>query len=130
MVTDKISDFINGLKNANKAGKDVFIYPETKMVRSIAELLEKQGYIESVQSKDKNAKKEIKITLKYTDSKPAITDTKRISKFSKRIYRGSAEIKPVKRGLGIAVLTTPKGILTNKEAREQNVGGELMFEIW
>jgi small subunit ribosomal protein S8 len=130
MVTDKISDFINGLKNANKARKDVFFYPETKMIKSIADLLVKEGYIESVQSKEKDSKKDLKITLKYNDSDPAISETKRISKFSKRIYKGSKEIKAVKRGLGIAVLTTPDGILTNKEARERNVGGELLFEIW
>jgi small subunit ribosomal protein S8 len=130
MVKDKISDLINSLKNANKTGKDFLVFPCTNMVKSICDTLAKEGFIDSVEVKEKNAKKDLIIVLKYNDGEPAISGLKRVSKFSKRIYRGVKDIKSVKRGLGVAILTTPLGILTNKQAREQKVGGELLFEIW
>jgi small subunit ribosomal protein S8 len=97
------------------------------MTNALANLLEKEGYVQSV-SKKKGGP--IVITLAYKNGRPAIQGAKRISKPSRRMYMGVREVKPVKRGHGLLVLSTPAGVLTGKEAREKRVGGEVLFEIW
>ncbi len=130
MVKDKISNLINGLKNASTSRKATLVFEYSNLSKAILDLLQKENFIEAVVVKEKDAKKDLKITLKYVDGKPAINGTKRISKFSKRIYKGVKSIPTVKNGYGIAVITTPNGIVSGKMAREQKVGGEVLFEIW
>ena len=102
--------------------------PASKMVRSLVTLLAREGYIVEA---DKNTKtNSMSVTLAYKNGRPAINGVKRISKLSRRIYMGVVDIKPVKRGHGLLVLSTPAGVVTGKEAREKRVGGEALFEIW
>lgn len=130
MTTDPISDFLIRLKNANRVGKTEVAMPFSKMKHELANLLAKEGYVGDIQKTGKRAIKNMVITLTYKDGKPAIVGTKRISKPSRRIYRGVREIFPVKRGKGLLVLSTPKGVLTDSAARREKVGGEALFEIW
>ena len=129
MVTDPIADFLIRLRNALGARKESVVVPSSIMTRSLADLLSKEGYIGEV---DKRAKKtnSITITLNYKDGHPCILGAKRISKPSRRMYMGVRDIKPVKRGYGLLVLSTPAGIMTGKQAQEKRVGGEALFEIW
>jgi small subunit ribosomal protein S8 len=130
MVKDGISDLIVALKNGNKAGKEVVTTPYSNLKAAVLEVLEKEGYISSFSKKGKKTIKNIEVALKYDGKTPAINETTRISKFSKRVYKNVAQIRPYKNGVGITVLTTPKGILTDREAKKQNVGGEVLFTIW
>ncbi len=130
MVVDPISNFIIKLKNASLAGKALVSVPHSKMIESIATILKDEGFITSFTKKGKKVVKTLEVEVKYEEGKPAITDVARISKFSKRVYKGAKEIKPVRNGFGALILTTPKGILTDKAARKQNVGGEALFKIW
>ena len=129
MVVDNISNLITSLKNASAAGKDYLNVPATKMSISILNVLKENNFIADFSKKDKDAKT-IKVVLKYEDNTPVITDVKRISKNSKRVYQSNKEIKNVRRGYGMAVISTPKGVMSGLDAREQKVGGELLFEIW
>ena len=127
MVTDPIADFLIRLQNASKVGKENVSMPYSKMKHSIAEVLGKEGYVGSVNGKE-NAP--LSISLVYKNGRPAISGAKRISKPSRRMYMSVHEVKPVKRGYGLLVLSTPAGILSGKEARQKKVGGEALFEIW
>ena len=129
MVVDNISNLIISLKNASTAGKDYLRVPATKINSAILNVLKENNFIVDFSKKDKDAK-DIKVVLKYEDGAAAITDVKRISKNSKRVYQSSKEIKNVRRGYGISVISTPNGVLSGSVARDQKVGGELLFEIW
>jgi small subunit ribosomal protein S8 len=102
--------------------------PFSRMKEAIAEILEKEGYVKSVDAK--KGTHSLSVALLYKGGRPAITGAKRISKPSRRMYMSVHDIKPVKRGYGLLVLSTPAGILTGKDAREKRVGGEALFEIW
>ena len=127
---DPISDFLNKLKMASRTHKESFVFPASSIIMDIAGVLQKKGYIASARKTKKGH--EIEITLPVSDAKgaPLITATKRVSKLSKRIYRKSREIRPVRNGSGTAVLSTPKGVLADTDARAGKVGGEVLFEIW
>ena len=101
--------------------------PFSRMKESIAKILEKEGYVKNVDTTKTGA---LSVSLLYKGGRPVITGAKRISKPSRRMYMGVHDIKPVKRGHGLLVLSTPAGILTGKAARESKVGGEALFEIW
>jgi small subunit ribosomal protein S8 len=131
MVKDSVSDLIISLKNASKRGKEALTTPYTKMNLSILEVLKKEGFIEDVEKHGKDLKKHINITLKYNENgKPKINEVKRISKQSKRIYKGVNEIHPVRNGYGLLVLSTPEGIISGKQVKKLKIGGEVLFEIW
>jgi small subunit ribosomal protein S8 len=130
MVGDTISNLIISLKNAQKARHQEVVISFSKVKLAILETLKKEGFILDVQKSGKDLKKKLIITLKYEDGTPAITDVKRISKQSKRIYGGYKDIKSVRNGYGITVLSTPQGIVSNKEASKLKVGGELLFTMW
>jgi len=129
MVTDIIGDLIIRLKNANLAKKESVVLYTSKLKENVANALVRAGYVKSV-SKSKNGKM-LEIELAYkTDGSSKITDVQRVSKHSKRVYQSSSELKKFKGGYGVIILSTPAGILSNKEAHSQKVGGEVMFKIW
>jgi len=129
MVTDIIGDFIIRLKNANLIGKESVSVYSSKAKDAVAGTLARAGFVKSV-SKSKNGKM-IEIALSYkADKSPRISNVQRISKPSRRIYQKSTDIKIFKGGFGTTVFSTPNGVLTDKEARKQKVGGEVMFKIW
>lgn len=119
------------IKNANIAGRDNVVFPHSKLKLSIAECLLQEGYISSINKKTKHGRPFIEVVLKYNaDKTPKVSEIKRISKPSCRVYYGSRDIFPVKSGHGTLVLSTPKGIMTGNMARKELVGGEALFKIW
>jgi small subunit ribosomal protein S8 len=128
MVTDPIGDFLVRLKNASRVGRTSILVPATNMNLELTNLLIKQGYVASFEKRPKRYA--LELTLVYRDGVPAVQDAKRISKPSRRMYMGVRDIKPVKRGRGILVLSTPKGLRTGKDAKAERVGGEVLFELW
>ena len=130
MTTDPIADFLIRIKNANLANKAEVVMPFSKIKQELATLLSKEGYVTETSRRGKGTVKDLVVTLKYSEDKAVITGTKRVSKPGRRLYMGVREIHPVKRGKGLLVLSTPKGVMTDKQARRDRVGGEALFEIW
>lgn len=129
-VTDVIADFLTRIRNAGRARHNEVLVPFSKMKWAICQILKDQGYIEDFEKLDDNVQGTIRIKLKYYNRQPVIRDIKRVSKPGRRIYVGAKEIPRVKNGLGIAVVSTSRGIMTDKMARKLNIGGELLFTIW
>lgn len=127
---DPISNMIIMLKNGSLAEKETVTFPHSKIKEAIAECLKKEGFIKEFTRKTKGGENMIEVTLIYKEGKPRITEVVRLSKPSKRVYFGLKEIHTVRNGAGIVVLSTPKGILSGKEARKEQVGGEALFKIW
>ena len=131
VITDPIGDFIIRLKNATDVSKKAVAVPFSKMKHSIALTLKKSGYLGEVSEKGDGVDKVLICELLYTETgAPKINGVKRVSKPGRRLYSGVSKIHPVKYGRGLMVLTTPKGILTDAEARKNRVGGETLFTIW
>ncbi|MFA5651816.1 MAG: 30S ribosomal protein S8 [Candidatus Paceibacterota bacterium] len=129
MVTDIIGGFIIRIKNANLANKESLSVYTSKNKIAVADALARAGYIKSF-SKN-SAGKMLDIVLNYkSDKTPKILGVQRVSKPSRRVYQKSGDIKPFKNGFGTTIISTPAGILTNKEAVKQKVGGEVLFKIW
>ncbi len=131
-MSDPIADMLTRIRNANTAKHDVVDIPASKIKVAIADILLKEGYIKGYELVEAGAFSNIHITLKYAGDKnvKAITGLKRISKPGLRIYAGKDELPHVLGGLGIAIVSTNKGIITDKEARKLNVGGEVLAYIW
>jgi small subunit ribosomal protein S8 len=130
MVGDTIGDFIIRLKNAGAVGKTEVSLPYSKLKHAVADKLVAAGYIESAKQEGKKVQKNLVVTLKYENGKHYISGVKRVSKPGRRLYTKVADIHKVKFGQGHMILSTPAGILTNDEAKAQNVGGEQLFIIW
>ena len=129
-MTDPITDILNRIRNAQAVLHSTVFVPFSNLKYEMAKILEREGFIEKVEKKRKRLKRFIEITLKYTDNIPAISGLKRISKPGQRIYFNRRKIKKVKGGYGIAIISTSKGLMTEKEARKQKMGGEVICEIW
>ncbi|MCH6573892.1 MAG: 30S ribosomal protein S8 [Bacteroidetes bacterium] len=129
-VTDPISDFLTRIRNASKAKKVKVEIPSSKMKAGLSEILKKNGYIYDYKIDEDSKQNVITVLLKYSDGAPAINGLKRISKPGLRIYKKSDELPRVLNGLGTAVISTSKGLLTEKEARRQDTGGEVVCYIW
>jgi small subunit ribosomal protein S8 len=129
-MTDPITDLLNQIRNAQAVGKAEVLVPTSKIKKEIANLLSKEGFVGEIKSGMKGKIKALKITLKYEDGVGAISGLKRVSKPGQRIYEGAAEIKRVHGGFGISIVSTSKGLMTNKEARKQKLGGEIICQVW
>jgi small subunit ribosomal protein S8 len=129
-VTDPISDFLLRIRNASKAKKLRVEIPASKMKVGLAEILKKESFIHDYSIVEDNKQNVIKIQLKYRDGSSAITGMKRISKPGLRIYKDATQLPRVYNGLGTAVISTSKGLMTDKEARSQSAGGEVICYIW
>lgn len=128
MVTDPVSDLIIRLKNAGKVRKESVLLPYSKLKEAIANVLVAEGYVKSV-SKKKTAPV-LEVVLNYHNGESKIKEVERISKPSRRIYKGFEDIHPMKGGFGKTIFSTPKGILTDRQAIKEKVGGEVLFKIW
>ena len=127
VITDPIADMLTRIRNANQMRYEDVLIPTSKMKVEIAKILLEEGYIKNYVIEDRT----LTVTLKYAEGKKrVITGLKRISKPGLRVYAKSDEIPRVLNGLGIAILSTSKGIMTDKEARKQNIGGEVLAYIW
>lgn len=130
-ITDKIADMLTRIRNASAAKHDTVDVPSSNMKKAIAQILLDEGYIKSFQVIEDGKQGVIRITLKYGAGKePVITGLRRISKPGLRIYTSCKEMPEVMKGLGIAIMSTPKGIMTDKQARKENVGGEVLAFVW
>lgn len=123
---DKVGDLLIRIKNSYLASKKEAMVSYSKLNMAICSVLQKHGFIESF----KQENREIKVALKYDNKRPALTNIKRISKPGRRVYQGKKFLPYVYSGLGIAIISTPKGILTDREARKEGVGGEVMAYVW
>ncbi len=126
---DTLANMLIAIKNAGLVKKTSITIPSSKMKVAILELLKQEGYIKTYHVQD-GTKPTVEVVLEYKGGAPRVHDVKRVSKPSKRMYTGVKDISPVKYGHGILVLSTPKGIMTDKQARKEMVGGELLFTIW
>ncbi len=130
-ITDKIADMLTRIRNASAAKHDTVDVPASNMKKAIAQILLDEGYIKGFQVIDDGKQGIIRITLKYGVGKQAvITGLKRVSKPGLRIYSSCKDMPAVMNGLGIAIMSTPKGIMTDRQARKENVGGEVLAFIW
>lgn len=130
-MVDPISDLIIRIKNASDAGKASLTIPYSTFKEAVAKLLAKEGYIKSVEPKGKKVSRYLEIELLYGEDKtPRIQGVDRVSKLSKRIYAKAKDLRPFHSGFGSVILSTPKGILSDKDARKEKVGGEVLFKIW
>jgi small subunit ribosomal protein S8 len=131
MVSDPVADFITRLKNAGAVKHESVSVPFSAFKLAIAEKLQDAGYVASIEKKGKKIRKTLDVVLKYDAAgDPVIHGVKRISKPGRRLYQGAHQIRPVRYGTGALLLSTPKGIMTDKEARKEKIGGEALFEIW
>ncbi|HEX3625107.1 MAG TPA: 30S ribosomal protein S8 [Verrucomicrobiae bacterium] len=128
-MTDPISDMLTRLRNGGKALQPLIELPHSRLKENIAGILKKEGYITDVAVEGKTIKK-IKIRLKYNGKKNVIEGLKRVSKPGLRKYVGATEIPRVRGGLGVAVISTPEGVMTDTQARKKNLGGELLCYVW
>ncbi|NLP14994.1 MAG: 30S ribosomal protein S8 [Clostridium sp.] len=130
-ITDVIADMLTRIRNASSAKHDIVDIPASNLKRSIANILLEEGYIKGLEEIDDGKQGVIRIRLKYTSNKQnVITGIKRISKPGLRVYAGKGEIPKVLGGLGIAILSTSKGIMTDKNARAAGIGGEVLAFVW
>ena len=130
-ITDAIADMLTRIRNANSAKHETVDIPASNMKKAIAQILLDEGYIASYKVIDDEKQGVIRVTLKYTENKAqVITGLRRVSKPGLRIYSNVEDMPKVMKGLGIAIVSTSKGIMTDREARKQNVGGEVLAFVW
>ena len=130
-ITDPIADMLTRIRNAGSARHETVDIPNSKMKKAIAEILLEEGYIKSFQLIDDGTQGVIRVTLKYLPGKEkAIQGLRRVSKPGLRVYAGADELPQVLRGLGIAIISTSKGLMTDKKARKENIGGEVLAFVW
>jgi len=129
-MTDPITDMLNRISNAQAVAHPMVELPFSKFKYEIAKKLESNGFVKKVEKKGRKISKILEITLNYVDKTPGMAGFKRISKPGQRIYLSCNEIKRVKSGLGMAIVSTSKGLMTDSEVRKQKVGGEVLFEVW
>ena len=127
---DLIADMIVRVKNASANRQESVVFPHSKFAIAVMGVLERAGYLEALSKKGKKIHRQIEAKIIYANNIPKFKDARRISKLSKRVYWKIKDVIPVKSGYGSLILSTPKGILTDKEARKENVGGEALFQIW
>lgn len=130
MNTDPIADYLTRLRNSQMAGHKVVEIPGSNLKKEITKILFDKGYILSYKFEDDNKQGKIKIALKYINRTPAIRKIQRVSTPGLRQYAGASELPRVLNGLGIAILSTSKGVITDKEARRENVGGEVLCYVY
>ena len=130
-ITDPVADMLTRIRNANSAKHDTVDVPASNLKKSIAQILLDEGYIKSYTVQDNGNQGVIHITLKYLAKKaPVLSGLKRVSKPGLRIYAGADEMPHVLKGLGIAIVSTSKGVMTDKKARELHIGGEVLAFVW
>jgi small subunit ribosomal protein S8 len=128
-MSDPIADMLTRIRNAQMVQKAVVLMPSSKLKVAIAQVLKDEGYIDGYQVKTDGAKSELEVALKYYAGRPVIERIERVSRPGLRIYKGRDEIPQVMNGLGVAIVTTPKGVMTDRKARQTGVGGEVLCYV-
>ena len=130
MYTDSIADMLIRIKNALTAGHEEVVMPHSKMKAAIAEILLNEKYLEKVEVIDSKPQKQLKLSLRYEGSLPAVSGVKRVSKPGRRLYASAGQIPVTLGGYGITILSTNQGVIADKEARQKNIGGEILCQVW
>jgi small subunit ribosomal protein S8 len=129
-LTDPLGDMLTRIRNAQLRGRSAVSSPSSKLRENVLNVLEREGYIRGFAEIEKDGKRELEIQLKYFDGAPVISEIKRVSKPGRRVYSAVKDLPLVRNGLGISVLSTPKGVMSDADARAQNVGGEILFRVY
>ena len=130
-MTDPIGDMLTRIRNGQQARKDSVLTPASKLRSRVLDVLQREGYIRGYgDSADAGPGASIRIDLKYFEGQPAIQHVTRVSKPGRRVYSGAQDLPRIRNGLGIVIVSTPKGVLSDAEAREQNVGGEVLCQVF
>ena len=129
-MTDPITDMLNQIRNALAVGKTEVFVPLSKLKNEVALILHREGFLGEVKNSSKGKAKILKISLKYDNGVPAISGIKRVSKPGQKIYESAHKIKKIHGGYGASIISTSKGLMTDKEARKQKIGGEILLQIW
>ena len=130
-LTDPVADFLTRIRNAMRSRHQKLDVPASKLKAEIARILKEEGYISNYKPTEEEGMKVIRVYLKYdTQNQSVIRDLQRVSRPGCRVYLGKDEIRRVQGGLGISIMTTPKGVMTGRQARREGVGGELLCEVW
>ena len=129
-MTDPLGDLLTRIRNGQRAKKDSVLSPASKLRIRVLDVLQREGYIRGYSDEELGPIKGVRIELKYFEGQPAIKHVARVSKPGRRVYSGSQELPRVRNGLGITIVSTPRGVLSDAEAREQNVGGEVLAEVF
>ncbi|GAA0669239.1 MULTISPECIES: 30S ribosomal protein S8 [Sphingomonas] len=129
-LTDPLGDLLTRIRNGQRAKKDSVLSPSSKLRIRVLDVLQREGYIRGYSDEQMGPAAGVRIELKYFEGQPAIKHVARVSKPGRRVYSGSQELPRVRNGLGITIVSTPRGVLSDAEAREQNVGGEVLAEVF
>jgi small subunit ribosomal protein S8 len=129
-LTDPLGDMLTRIRNGQRAKKDSVLSPASKLRANVLEVLQREGYIRGYTEDATGEHPQLRIELKYFEGEPAIKHVARVSKPGRRVYSGSKELPVVRNGLGITIVSTPRGVLSDAEARSQNVGGEVLAEVF
>ncbi|WP_157215691.1 30S ribosomal protein S8 [Flavisphingomonas formosensis] len=129
-LTDPLGDLLTRIRNGQRARKDSVVTPASKLRARVLDVLKREGYIRGYVEEDVAGHAGLRIELKYFEGQPAIQHLARVSKPGRRVYSGSKELPRVRNGLGITIVSTPQGVLSDAEAREKNVGGEVLAEVF
>jgi len=129
-MTDPLGDLLTRIRNGQQARKDSVLTPASKLRVRVLDVLQREGYIRGYSEEELAGQKGLRIELKYFEGQPAIRHVARVSKPGRRVYSGAKELPRVRNGLGITIISTPKGVLSDAEARDQNVGGEILAEVF
>ncbi len=129
-LTDPLGDMLTRIRNGQRAKKDSVLSPASNLRVRVLDVLQREGYIRGYSEEQMGPAKGVRIELKYFEGQPAIKHVARVSKPGRRVYSGSTELPRVMNGLGITIVSTPRGVLSDAEARDQNVGGEILAEVF
>ena len=129
-MTDPLGDMLIRIRNGQQARKDSILTPASKLRAHVLDVLKREGYIRGYSEEELAVQKGLRIELKYFEGQPAIQHLARVSKPGRRVYSGSKELPRIRNGLGTVIVSTPRGVLSDVEAREQNVGGEVLAEVF
>jgi small subunit ribosomal protein S8 len=129
-MTDPLGDMLTRIRNGQRAKKDSVLSPASKLRANVLEVLQREGYIRGYAPDDSGQHPALRIELKYFEGEPAIKHVARVSKPGRRVYSGSKELPITRNGLGITIVSTPRGVLSDAEARTENVGGEVLAEVF
>ena len=129
-MNDPLGDLLTRIRNAQMRNKSKVSSPNSRLRESVLEVLKSEGYIRGFAVVEKDGRSEIEVELKYFDGEPVIREIERVSKPGRRVYSSIGDLKPVKNGLGISILSTPKGVMSDSAARSANVGGEVLCQVY
>ena len=129
-MTDPLGDMLTRIRNGQQARKDSILTPASKLRSHVLDVLQREGYIRGYTEEELAGQKGLRIELKYFEGQPAIQHLARVSKPGRRVYSASRELPRIRNGLGTIIVSTPRGVLSDAEAREQNVGGEVLAEVF